>query len=102
MKYNSSDLNDQYEDLQNNILLLYNKYRKEYTSYPIEFEDSDIIVDYLDQGSGLYNEATLVEIQDDLIIVTNRELEKSLEIDFTDLTTIDKLRILEIYEENIN
>ena len=62
-------------------------------------EDEYYYVDYLG-SKGTYNEATLVRLCKDYIVVNDRDLGEEREVYFSDVTISDKLQILEIYEEN--
>ena len=102
MSYDSTSLNQQFNDLQDNILSLYVKYKDSYDNHPIDLREENEIADYLEQSLGKYFEVNILEIRESNILINDPNLGEDVEIKFSDLEIFGKFRILEIYEDTIN
>lgn len=95
----AEQLSNQYFELIDDCHEYYRKFTSQQKEDIVVEEDEYYYVDYLG-SKGTYNEATLVRLCKDYIVVNDRDLGEEREVYFSDVTTSDKLQILEIYEEN--
>ena len=95
----AEQLSRQYYNLIEDCDEYYESFVSKQTEDIVIEEDEYYYVDYLG-SKGTYNEATLVRLCKDYIVVNDRDLGEEREVYFSDVTISDKLQILEIYEEN--
>jgi len=96
---NSDQLSRQYYNLIEDCDEYYESLVSKQTEDIVIEEDQYYYVDYLG-SKGTYNEATLVRLCKNHIVVNDIDLGEEIAMYFSDVTTSDKLQILEIYEEN--
>ena len=97
---NTDQLNRQLLELVDDMQEYYENFTSQ-QEQPIILDENDIyFIDYLGNSSGMYNEAELKKLNKENIVVFDRELGKTVEIDFSQVNLTDKITILEIYEEN--